>query len=111
SVIRALDPERYAIIPIYITREGRWLRPESIETAFSGTPRGRFVTLPADPTVRGLIPVHIDRTLEPSGFEEVDVIVPVLHGPYGEDGTLQGLLEMANIPYVGAGVLASAVAM
>jgi D-alanine-D-alanine ligase len=110
SVMGALDQERYEVIPVGIARDGRWL--------IEGDPMARLEALLAGrpdpgPTQQGmpagrrmLIP-----GVGPEGFPEVDVVFPVLHGPYGEDGTIQGLLEMAGIPYVGAGVLASAVCM
>src|SRR5579871_2678041 len=79
SIIAAMDPERYEIRRILITREGRW-EPRAISP-------------------------------EPGGNPGIDVVFPVLHGAFGEDGTVQGLLELADLPYVGAGVLASSVAM
>lgn len=108
SVIRALDPEKYEALPIGIAKDGRW---------FIGTPahkmlpdvlrQGQRVMLSADPNVGALMP------LEPSsaGSQRVDVIFPVLHGTYGEDGTVQGLLDLAGLPYVGSGVIGSAVGM
>src|SRR5690242_14279012 len=113
SVIAALDPARYDVVPVAIAKDGRWLTgPDSLavlETAqrdLSPLPdHGSEVTVPADPTRRGLIPLGRGRA------ERLDVIFPVLHGTFGEDGTIQGLLELADIPYVGAGVLASAVGM
>jgi D-alanine-D-alanine ligase len=114
AVIRALDPARYEVVPIAITKEGRWLTgPESLrllevaQTALEPiAEHGIEVTLPADPTRSALIPLEGPRTVQ-----TLDVVFPVLHGTYGEDGTIQGLLELASIPYVGAGVLASAVGM
>ena len=116
SVLGALDPEAYEVVPIGITPEGRWvLGPgDPAQLAISGrelpqVKDGQAVALPGDPTVGGLL------VLEPaqgaSVLTGVDVVFPLLHGPYGEDGTIQGLLEMAGVPYVGSGVLASAVAM
>jgi D-alanine-D-alanine ligase len=108
SVIRALDPEKYEALPIGIAKDGRW---------FIGTPaqkmlpdvlrQGQRVMLSADPNVGAFMP------LEPSsaGSQRVDVIFPVLHGTYGEDGTVQGLLDLAGLPYVGSGVIGSAVGM
>jgi len=109
SVIRALDPEKYEAVPIGITKDGRWLvgtgaqkmLPEVLKT-------GERVWLPPDPTSATLVP------MTPSAEHpaiSVDVVFPVLHGTFGEDGTVQGLLELAGLPYVGAGVLASAVGM
>src|SRR6201998_3080970 len=108
SVIRALDPEKYEAVPIGIAKDGRW---------FIGTPaqkmlpdvlrQGHRVMLSADPSVGALLPLE-ERA---AGSQRVDVIFPVLHGTYGEDGTVQGLLELAGLPYVGSGVIGSAVGM
>jgi D-alanine-D-alanine ligase len=109
SVIRALDPEKYEAVPIGISKDGRWLvgtgavkmLPEVLKS-------GERVSLPPDPTSAALVPLA-----QGSGHPTVsiDVVFPVLHGTFGEDGTVQGLLELAGLPYVGAGVLASAVGM
>jgi len=118
AVARALDPERYEIVPVAITKEGRWLLSQdarellaagrdSLPPAFAveGSP---VAELP-EPGARELVPLADDGgALTPVGF---DVVVPLLHGPYGEDGTVQGLFELAGVPYVGAGVVGSAVAM
>jgi D-alanine-D-alanine ligase len=109
SVIRALDPEKYEAVPIGITKDGRWLvgggaqklLPEVLKS-------GERVSLPPDPTAASLVPLT-PTPGHPS--VTVDVMFPVLHGTFGEDGTVQGLLELAGLPYVGAGVLASAVGM
>jgi D-alanine-D-alanine ligase len=109
SVIRALDPEKYEAVPIGITKDGRWLvgtggqkmLPEVLKS-------GERVSLPPDPTAAALVPLA-QSAGHPS--VTVDVVFPVLHGTFGEDGTVQGLLELAGLPYVGAGVLASAVGM
>ncbi len=108
SVIRALDPEKYEAVPIGIGKDGRW---------FIGTPaqkmlpdvlrQGHRVMLSADPSVGALVPLE-DRA---AGSQRVDVIFPVLHGTFGEDGTVQGLLDLAGLPYVGSGVIGSAVGM
>ncbi len=102
SVVRSLDRNKYDVVPIGITHEGKWLSPgksigllppkETIETTLA---KGEPAALTAEPAAHGA----------------VDVIFPVLHGTYGEDGTIQGLFDLANIPYVGAGVLGSAVGM
>jgi D-alanine-D-alanine ligase len=113
SVIAALDPARYEVVPIAIAKDGRWLTgPDSLEVLDAAQrelaplpDHGSEVTVPADPTRRGLIPLGRGRA------QRLDVVFPVLHGTFGEDGTIQGLLELADIPYVGAGVLASAVGM
>jgi len=111
SVIEALDGERYEVIPVLITREGRWLAGvEPARALAGGGIRGVPVTLPVDPARRELMPVDGKGPGEvPAG--SIDVVLPVLHGTFGEDGTVQGLLELAGIPYVGAGVMASAVGM
>jgi D-alanine-D-alanine ligase len=116
SVLSALDPERYDIVPIGITPKGGWVLGTSDPAALRITDHtlphvdsGTAVVLPGDPTAAGL------TVLEPSAgvrvLDAVDVVFPLLHGAYGEDGTIQGLLEMAGVPYVGSGVLASAAAM
>ncbi len=117
SVLTALDPEKYEVVPIGITREGRWLVGSSADKLLPGVlENGRPVTASVDPTGPRLIALNPDSLAtrergSGSGGPEVDVIFPVLHGTFGEDGTVQGLLELAGIPYVGAGVLASAVGM
>jgi D-alanine-D-alanine ligase len=114
SVLAALDRETYDVVAVGITPEGRWvLAPDDpAQLAISGrelpaVKDGAAVALPGDPTAGGLIPLEAGPAL----LGTVDVVFPVLHGPYGEDGTIQGLLEMADVPYVGSGVLASAAAM
>lgn len=118
NVLEALDREKYDVVPIGITREGRWLLSgdpmkalaEGVEQA-GGFPVG----LLSDPTRPGLVPVDGDAPLPAEGIGPLGaapaVFFPVLHGTYGEDGTIQGLLEMAGVPYVGCGVLASSAAM
>ena len=114
SVLGALDTQKYVITPIGITHEGIWLVGEKLlEALESGaTEHQTPVTLLPDPTRRGLYSVrstHEGATLEQ--FADIDVFIPVLHGTFGEDGTLQGLFEMAGVAYVGAGVLGSSVGM
>ena len=118
SVMANLDKEKYDVVPIGITREGSWLlgtEPARLMAADqyvgeeSGDTQTTAVTLTGDPRLRRLIPLEGGETL--SGNGSLDVIFPVLHGTYGEDGTLQGMLEMANIPYVGCGVLGAALGM
>jgi D-alanine-D-alanine ligase len=92
SVLEALDPERYETVTVEIGRDGRW----ELGTG-------------SDDSVAETLPVPTSKV--PATLGEVDVVFPVLHGPFGEDGTVQGLLELAGVPYVGAGVLGSALAM
>src|SRR5881296_1357602 len=102
SILKSIDRSKYDVVPIGITHEGKWLASknavallpakDAIQQTFNS---GEAITLPAEPAARGM----------------VDVVFPVLHGTFGEDGTIQGLLELANLPYVGAGVLGSAVGM
>ena len=113
SVINAIDKSKYEIIPIGITPRGRWLvagnartlLPQSVMTAADQ----QQVAILGDPTQQGLM--KLDDVGESLKRQKIDVILPVLHGTFGEDGTIQGLLEMAAIPYVGCGVLASATGM
>ncbi len=108
SVIRALDPEKYEAVPIGITKEGRWLtRTPAQKMLPEILKNGQSVMLSADPNVAALVP--LDKSSDTA--TRVDVVFPVMHGTYGEDGTVQGLLELAGFPYVGAGVLGSAVGM
>ncbi|MBF6173719.1 D-alanine--D-alanine ligase family protein [Nocardia blacklockiae] len=115
-VLRGLDPERFEAVPIGITREGTWVLggADSRELAISDRSlpavdaSGTELVLAADPTRSGNLLALGDPG---SGLGAVDVVFPVLHGPFGEDGTIQGLLELAGLPYVGPGVLASATGM
>lgn len=124
SVLKALDPAKYEVVPIGITREGSWRVGKAAEKLLPGAghsfipaekllpavlANGNPVMASADPTTPQLVPLHRNSTagLKP----QIDVMFPVLHGTFGEDGTVQGLLELAGIPYVGAGVLASATGM
>jgi D-alanine-D-alanine ligase len=116
SVIAALDPEKYDVLPVGITPSGQWMltdaSPETLRISGRELPeveKGTAVVLPADPTARSLVAFEPGAAMQI--LESVDVVFPVLHGRFGEDGTIQGMLEMAGIPYVGAGVLASAAAM
>jgi len=119
SVLKALDPDKYEVVPIGVTREGRWLAGSSADRLLPGVlENGRPVTASVDPTGPRLIPLDsaalaASPSERGSGDEspELDVIFPLLHGTFGEDGTVQGLLELAGVPYVGAGVLGSAVGM
>ncbi|AXG80516.1 D-alanine--D-alanine ligase family protein [Streptomyces paludis] len=119
AVLRSIDRTKYDVLPIGITTEGRWALtaddPERMAIADRRLPSVEqiaestdgTVVLSADPGNREV--VYSEPGSVPKALGEVDVVFPVLHGPYGEDGTLQGLLELAGVPYVGAGVLASAV--
>ncbi len=120
SVIEAIDRKKYDVLPIAISREGKWLSPPD---AFNLLPQNAQSLLPSrlageapadvallgDPSHTGLL--SFDRNGGALTSEKLDVVFPVLHGPFGEDGTVQGLLEMANVPYVGCGVLASSCGM
>ena len=109
SVIRALDPEKYEAVPIGISKDGRWLvGTSSVKMLADVLKSGDRVVLPTDPSAATLVPLG-PATGQPS--VGVDVVFPILHGTFGEDGTVQGLIELAGLPYVGAGVLASAVGM
>ncbi len=115
SIISALDREKYEVVPIGITTEGRWL-PGVSPTALIETGQPQVRALPGmgsgSPAADALMAGTAQDGRLLAGLEEcLDVVFPVLHGPYGEDGTVQGLLELACVPYVGAGVLASAVGM
>ncbi|MFE3072742.1 D-alanine--D-alanine ligase family protein [Streptomyces sp. NPDC059247] len=119
AVLSAIDRDKYDVLPIGITTEGRWAltadAPERMAIADRALPsvadlaesEKGDVVLSADPANREV--VLTEPGCVPKVLGEVDVVFPVLHGPYGEDGTLQGLLELSGVPYVGAGVLASAV--
>ncbi|HTQ97331.1 MAG TPA: D-alanine--D-alanine ligase family protein [Candidatus Acidoferrum sp.] len=107
SVIRGLDPDKYEAVPIGITKDGHWLIGEGAGKMLPEVLKGgRRVMLTADPTEAAIIP--LDRG---AGAQRIDVVFPVMHGTYGEDGTIQGMLDLAGLPYVGAGVLGSAVGM
>jgi D-alanine-D-alanine ligase len=138
SVLNAIDKNKYEVVPIGISKDGRWLTAEHAEDLLQGkivlesrqlragdpntTPaaavlaRGESVIVPPEPVHRqsGLVPFQSDAALTRRASDRainVDVIFPVLHGTFGEDGTIQGLLELADIAYVGAGVLGSAAGM
>ena len=138
SVLNAIDKDKYEVVPIGITKDGRWLTAEHAENLLTGKlmleprhlragdpdmtqpaavlARGEAVVVPPEPVHRqtGLMPFQTDAAMMRRASDRainVDVIFPVLHGTFGEDGTIQGLLELADIPYVGAGVLGSAAGM
>lgn len=116
SVIAALDPAKYEVVPIGITPAGGWVLTDGDPGAMAISDRhvpevakGTALVFPADPTAGGLIATEPGTGARV--LDSVDVVFPVLHGRFGEDGTIQGMLEMAGIPYVGPGVFASAAAM
>ncbi len=118
NVLAALDPDEFEAVPVGITRAGQWVLTsgDPAHLAISGrslpeitASSGTAVLLSGDPSARGL--VVLDPSAAAQALGDVDVVFPVLHGAYGEDGTIQGMLEMAGIPYVGANVFASAAAM
>jgi D-alanine-D-alanine ligase len=121
SVMAALDPERYEVVPVGIARDGRWVLADAgQQLAIDGgrlpeVTGGTAVSLVGDPGGRGLAVLGPGGDGRPAAIgpalTEVDVVFPVLHGAYGEDGTIQGLLEMSGLPYVGSGVFASAASM
>jgi D-alanine-D-alanine ligase len=116
SVIAALDPDRYEVVRVGITTDGRWVLADPDQRlaiddgVLPEVADGTAVSLVGDPAGRGLAVLDAGSAIGPA-LTEVDVVFPVLHGAYGEDGTIQGLLEMAGIPYVGSGVFASAASM
>ncbi len=140
SVLNAIDKNKFEVVPIGITKEGRWLTAGEAQRMLHGQPpdegrhlragdpestpgaavlaSGEAVVVPPEPVHRGsgssMVPFQTDTALARRATDRainVDVIFPVLHGTFGEDGTIQGLLELADIPYVGAGVLGSAAGM
>ena len=110
SIIAAMDPQRFEAVPLYIDKNGRWLVGGSIKRLVSEDPAAKYVYLPPDPTQRSLVPAR-DGIGPSPGLPPLDVVFPVFHGLNGEDGTIQGVLELANLPYVGAGVLGSALGL
>lgn len=121
AVLSAIDRDKYDVLPIGITSDGRWALttddPSRMAIADRALPNVAqlaetaegSVFLPVDPASREV--VYSEPGSVPKALGDVDVVFPMLHGPYGEDGTLQGLLELSGVPYVGSGVLASAVGM
>jgi len=118
AILEAIDHKKYEVVPLAITEEGKWLSPARSAQLLNPALQknlskyqnadGRIALL-GDPSQRGLI--SLDQDSGGTVTAKLDVVFPALHGPYGEDGTLQGLLEMADIPYVGCGVLASSCGM
>jgi D-alanine-D-alanine ligase len=137
SVLKAIDPAKYDVVPIGITKEGRWVASGDAEALLAGTPpagrqlragdpnatapaalltKGEGVIVPPVPAAGGsgsLVPFEREASVTQPGVEvlSLDVVFPVLHGTFGEDGTIQGLLELADLAYVGSGVLGSATGM
>jgi D-alanine-D-alanine ligase len=137
SVFKAIDQDKSEVVPIGITKEGRWLTSSEAERLLHGKPlehesrhlragdpdvtpgaavlaSGEAVVVPPEPRQPGMVPFQSDSALTRRASDRainVDIIFPVLHGTFGEDGTIQGLLELADLPYVGAGVLGSAAGM
>ncbi len=112
SVIAALDPERYDVVPVGIAPDGRWVLESAEPGHLALGPAGELPTVSGEREIaltpgQGLVVTEPGDV--PQLLGEVDVVFPVMHGPWGQDGTLQGLLEMAGVRYVGAGVLSSAV--
>jgi D-alanine-D-alanine ligase len=118
SVLRALDRSSYDVVPIGITRTGRWVLAADEPARYELTD-GRLPEVTPDEGPQVVVPLEsgdtaltvLEANQVPRALGEVDVVFPLLHGPFGEDGTLQGLLELADVRYVGSGVLASAAGM
>jgi D-alanine-D-alanine ligase len=106
AVMAALDANRFQAVPIGVTRQGTWLTPADTERALTSIRAEKFRAL-EEPLGKGIL----HRTQALGALRRIDVVFPLIHGTNGEDGTLQGFLELANMPYVGAGVAASAVGM
>ncbi|HQR32919.1 MAG TPA: D-alanine--D-alanine ligase [Blastocatellia bacterium] len=112
SIINALDRNKYDVVPIAITQSGKWLASSEATNLLPSavmTNADQHVAIFGDPTEKGLARFGMEN--DGGKRDRLDVIFPVLHGTYGEDGTIQGLLEMADVPYVGCGVLGSAAGM
>ena len=119
AIVEAIDRKKFDVVPLAITKEGKWLAPAHSAQLLPSAVHNLLppkthsatgdVALLGDPSHKGLI--SLEANSETVAGEKLDVVFPALHGPFGEDGTLQGLLEMADVPYVGCGVLASACGM
>jgi D-alanine-D-alanine ligase len=110
SVMDAIDKTKYEVVPIGITKDGRWIASGNPMKALQAgdAEASQPAALLGDPSRRGLMRLEdTERAVEATRLSELDVVFPVLHGTYGEDGTVQGLLELAGLPYVGAGVIGS----
>ena len=110
-VLAAVDPERYDIEPVGITRDGDWVLAEGAVAALAAGADALPAHLTADGPAIDALPMLASSSKPDRPEDQVTVVLPVLHGPLGEDGTVQGMLELAGVPYVGAGVLASALCM
>jgi D-alanine-D-alanine ligase len=114
SILRGLDPQKYEAVPIGISKEGHWLVGASAHKMLPDVLKnGERVVMSADPTDSALISLTGGGGSGAGGVrgQKLDVVFPVIHGTFGEDGTMQGLLELAGLPFVGAGVLGSAIGM
>jgi D-alanine-D-alanine ligase len=118
AIVESINRKKFDVVPIAITKEGKWLPPAhsaqllpaAVQPLLAASPNATDdVALLGDPSHKGLI--SLKGNSQPLVAEKLDVVFPALHGPFGEDGTLQGLLEMADVPYVGCGVLASSCGM
>src|SRR5262245_23040990 len=112
SILKALNREKYNVIPIGITKEGHWRSdPRFLEAAFPQIlESGSLVLLPPEPAQNHFL-MQVPSDSKSIARAKIDVVFPAFHGTYGEDGTIQGLLDMADLPYVGAGVLGASVGM
>lgn len=114
SIMDAIDSEKYEVVPVGITKDGRWIASgDPMQALKAGDSSASHpAALLSDPSRGALMRLdEAGHAIQATPLAELDVVFPVLHGPYGEDGTVQGLLELAGLPYVGAQVTASAVAM
>ena len=110
SVLSVLDPAKYEVIQIGITHKGTWFTGEDVLAKFENNKMDGLlrVLVSSDPSTEGMYILQNDRLTK---FTDIDVLFPILHGTFGEDGTVQGLFELSNVAYVGAGVVGSAVGM
>ena len=111
GILRALDRQRYDVSAVGILPDGRWMRVAADPDAIAAGESGALPQAADTGDTAVLLPEPVEGVRAPIAIRDVDVVFPVLHGPWGEDGTVQGLLEMAGLPYVGSGVFASAAAM
>ncbi|MBI2973251.1 MAG: D-alanine--D-alanine ligase [Armatimonadetes bacterium] len=118
QIVHSLDPQKYSVLPVEITKEGKWLpRPDMLQLTAGSAEAREHGSAPRSPKPDARSPLVRSHDLRPTTYdrfmesEQVDVAFIAMHGPFGEDGTMQGLLELLGIPYTGSGVLASALAM